>query len=68
MQTPSLSNTDGYNLFVYRCYGNLYRINIMDYSGQFHNFEGVYSNLQAAVTRGNAVITNLEAARQNIIN
>ena len=65
---PTLSNTDGYNLLVYCSSGNLYCINIMDNIGQFHNFEGIYPDLQAAVARGKAVIANLKAVSRKISN
>ena len=65
MKTPALFNINGYNLFVYHCSRNLYRISIMDESQQTHHFEGIYPNLQAAVIRGKSVIENLKTWKQH---
>ena len=37
----------------------------MDESHQTHNFEGIYPNLQAAISRGKSIIQNLETWKQN---
>lgn len=65
MKTPVLFDTDGYSLFVYHCSRNLYRISIMNDLHQTRCFEGIYPNLQAAISRGKSVIHNLQALQQN---
>lgn len=60
MKIPTLLNTNGYSLFVYHCSRNFYRISIMNDLHQTHHFEGIYPNLQAAITRGKSVIQNLQ--------
>ncbi|MEL6493960.1 MAG: hypothetical protein AAFQ41_02405 [Cyanobacteria bacterium J06623_7] len=58
METHSVSNSHGYNLFVQHYANNLYHLKIVDPEQQLHQFEGIYPTPQAAIAKGQSVIEN----------
>ena len=54
-----------YMLMVCHCYGNLYRLSIINQNYVLHNFEGIYPELQSAIARGRAVINHLTYSHSN---
>ena len=49
-----------YVLMVCHCYGNLYRLSIINQNCVAHNFEGIYPSLEKAIARGKSAIACLE--------
>ena len=64
MEIKSLSNVDGYNLFIQHFPGNLYHLNIVDPEDRVYQFEGIYSSPQAAIEKGQSVIENFKFWRE----
>lgn len=64
MEIQSISNVDGYNLFIQDFPGNLYHLNIVDPDKRVYQFEGIYSSPQAAIEKGQTVIKNFQFWRE----